>query len=245
MSRDFASTLLHHDLHSIDISNVLTWSPFPKLPPGSIPHLKDLQAYLLGTNGRQMSNVGAPFFRIMHVVLDPLIGRCENLTRLNISTVSNGDEDVHEFRDERYAQMYTSWASFMSSTRSTLQHFSYGHFIVHRRLCGSAYLAHLQRGHVHYSADVLFNAHLLPVILKGEWPNMKRLEIRGVEIFVFADRTVDFRILEDPEAEVLLEEAFVEGRFREKLGGEIEVRVEAEGSRGYEELQDLDYGVPR
>jgi hypothetical protein len=206
--------------------------------------MKDLQAHLLATKEQELRFSAPDLFRLMHGVLNPLIGRCENLTRLNISTVGNGDEDVDEFRDERYTQMYVSWASFMSSTRSTLQHFSYDHFIVHRRLCGGTYFLRWQRGHVHYSADVLFNAHILPVLLKDEWPNMKRLEIRGVEMFVFADRTVDFRILDYPEAEVPLEEAFVEGRFREKLGGEVEVRVEAKESREYEQLQDLDYGLP-
>jgi len=75
---------------------------------------------------------------------------------------------------------------------------------------------------------------------------MRRVEISGVELFVFADRTVDFRIIDDPEGEA----PFVEGRLREVLDGEVEVTscFSADSSdkrlRVYEELRECDYGVP-
>ena len=69
--------------------------------------------------------------------------------------MGNADENLPEFRDEKYTGMYASWALFLSSTRSTLQHFSYDHYIRHRCRC---FLGSLGRTYIYNSADVLFNA---------------------------------------------------------------------------------------
>lgn len=108
MSRDFASTLLHPDLQSISLNNLLTWSDMSCPPPASMTHIKDLQAHLLATGEQQLRFSAPDLFRLMHGVLNPLIGRCDNLTRLSISTMGNGDDGLPEFRDERYTQMYVS-----------------------------------------------------------------------------------------------------------------------------------------
>lgn len=128
----------------------------------------------------------------------------------------------------------------MSSIRSTLQHFSYEQAIIYRGgWCGSFAMSR-QRDHTYHTADVLFNAHILSVLVKGKWQCVNRLEICGVGVFMFVDRTVDLRISDySPEGV-----AFVEGRFRDMLDEEVKLKVEPEGGKEYEELRQCDYGIP-
>lgn len=70
-------------------------------PAASITHLKDLQTYLHMAGKDRIDGSNPDFFRLMHGVLDPLIGRCDHLTHLRISTIGNGDEDRSDFSNEK------------------------------------------------------------------------------------------------------------------------------------------------
>ncbi|KAF2687482.1 hypothetical protein K458DRAFT_386297 [Lentithecium fluviatile CBS 122367] len=141
-------------LRHLDLCNLQQWSETdPPLP--SFPHLRDLAIYRKHRKDIKF----VPNSGFMVGVPDPLIGRYTALTSLRISTAGEDKEDGQDPRDDL---MYVFWARFLKSVWPTLEHF----FFV--------------QGGNNGLWTAFFVEYILPILLEGPWPRIKRMHLRGI-----------------------------------------------------------------
>lgn len=110
--------------------------------------------------------------------LDAVVGRCTNLTSLCIATVGDSDERLAcmPWDDRRYA----SWARFLSSVRSQLHSFSFKQGLSRNWDAAPRGYCRPRPKYDSRPMDRLFRQWILPVLLAGTWPRVRRVEIRAV-----------------------------------------------------------------
>jgi hypothetical protein len=237
MTQEFVAKILNSStphIRHLELSNVLTWTA-TQHPPETTRHISDLSDWLY--ENPRLDNEQWPFFRLMNGALDPLTSKCY-LTTLHIGTLGSLDED-YEDPDPNYVQLYMSWAHFLASTRSTLQVFCFDQSVNHKqyRPGGPA------RRNEFRSVDRLLNDYILPVLLEAVWPQMRLVELKGVEVLIFEGcigRTTQAK------AEESSDQGFehILGRLRSMFRDDVELVIQAQAGREYEELVHEDNGVP-
>ncbi|KAF2472358.1 uncharacterized protein BDR25DRAFT_13680 [Lindgomyces ingoldianus] len=272
MTRAFAEILLggglnaaslKSDLEQLEIHNLLQFSePVPGYQQSL--HLRDLSKHVSSENsGCRRTNGGRP----MDGILDILAGRCTSLMSLRITTWGPReswllDEKMTKIDDQRYF----SWGQFLKSVRHTLQYFSFeqgdnnNEFIGDRR----GRRPHQQ----HRPMDQLFVRWILPVLLEGPWPRMKRMEIRGVGRWTESPRHIDTPLSEvekrNPNAIYKIrpyvdhlgrqyyevEETHIaftveaKRKLQAVLGDEVYLDIDETASRDYECCEQMKDGIP-
>ncbi|KAH6876080.1 hypothetical protein BKA58DRAFT_400200 [Alternaria rosae] len=110
--------------------------------------------------------------------LEPFIGMFATLTSLCIATVGEAQLDCpYEERDE---QRFIEWARMISSVRNNLRSLSFKQGR-NRNVDECPRGFRLGKIYEEYRPmDQLFRRTIMPVLLAGPWPRIKRMEIRGL-----------------------------------------------------------------
>ncbi|KAH7379494.1 hypothetical protein BKA66DRAFT_442558 [Pyrenochaeta sp. MPI-SDFR-AT-0127] len=84
---------------------------------------------------------------------------------------------------QRHDELYSSWARFLASTRTTVQEFCFNESVNRKQFCASRPLPITE----HWAVGRLFSHWILPILLEVSWPHMKHVELKGVETFILTD----------------------------------------------------------
>ncbi|KAF2824053.1 hypothetical protein CC86DRAFT_63425 [Ophiobolus disseminans] len=238
MSREFVARILeptHQRLQHIEINNLMQWSDAdPPLPP--FDSLQDLETHLTKVALVQV----LPRTRLMAGALDPLIDCCSNLTSLRITTIGQY-EGFTAHQNSRDDRMYESWARLLNSVRSHLRKFSFEQGVDRLKFERQAQqtTSRTSRSFINKMRpmDQLFVDWLLPVLLEAKWPEMRRMEIRGVGR---CTKTY-YHMWRPPVAQDMSEEDAIYDLSRRFGVGDWEVKVTriAFTSRAKEKLKSL------
>jgi hypothetical protein len=190
-----------------------------------------------------------------------LLGRNSTLTSLRITTAGNKHAYPQETRDDR---VYTSWATFLASVRSTLVRFSSEQNEGHRNSAPPQASPNRPTNGLR-PMDRFFVQRILPVLLEATWPRMQYMEIRGV------GRSVQNNILTPVTTEedlalrpdIIYEDAsstypgyagirmtrlaFSENaqmRLHRLLGDGVELIIDEWARRSYEDVDEADTSIP-
>jgi hypothetical protein len=256
MTRTFLSRILAPPFDrftSIEMNNLMQWSEFEPASPEDT-HLRELSAYVHRINPPKISDT-----RLMVGALDSLIGCCSNLTNLHITTVGEWEPYVPEDHEHN---LYQSWTQLLSSVRNTLRSFYFEQGYNRRNYNSEKGYCRPRPTINERKMDRLFVQWLLPVLLEAPWPQMSRMELRGI-----GRMQQRLRLLSKPPSPVhgqdnIYEIIKHEERYGykvkwthmafpsrakdelQKLVGNATLVIEEEQSQDYEDISYGDFGIP-
>jgi hypothetical protein len=163
--------------------------------------------------------------------LEPFIRKCLALTSLTIITV--GINETYCLPTERDDVRYAEWARFLTSVRGTVCFFSF------KQAFNRNYY-HASRGGFpwripkpHYGSspmDKTFSRWILPIVMEGYWPHMRRIGFKGIGPTIAKGCDVAFSGKQWAE-------------LRELLPGNAELIVEEKPENDYENPEREDDGI--
>ena len=181
MSREFVACILQprfqrdSNLTHLELNDLSQWAETtPPLP--TLPHLREMQAYYEEHGqGRRHDLVSES--RQMIDALDQLIGHCPHLTSLRIAILGPCEEPGPDSREEH---LYQSCARFIGSVRKTLRELSFEQGYSCNEQAGWDDPYEFREKIFPQPMDRMFARQILPVLMEGPWPCMRKIEIRGV-----------------------------------------------------------------
>ncbi|KAF8849219.1 hypothetical protein BDZ45DRAFT_680669 [Acephala macrosclerotiorum] len=172
--RSFTDSLDPTHLISVEFNNL---QDFGQLKEGEdLPDFADLAKTLESEDLEGNSIIRHPGCMRGH--LQRLHGRCTNLKRLFLRSVGNDWTMDGQWSPTIDAERYKEWASFIDSVRPTLES-----LVIEQGLeYESANIAHCRPGplQVGRPMDERFLAHVLPILIRGDWPYLKEVKILGI-----------------------------------------------------------------
>jgi hypothetical protein len=163
-----------HKLERLELDNLLQWSEIQ--PP--VPQFNNAQTMEAYIKGHSSVHKAVPWTHRMADTLRPFYGRFDDLKSLCISTVS----ECHRWQpisawDHR---RYSDWARCIDSVRQQLSVLcfkqGYDQNLYANSECPRPGIPWAD----HRPMDRLFKDWILPALLKDSWPQLKRMEIKGV-----------------------------------------------------------------
>ncbi len=163
-----------HSLERLEMHNVFQW-PLMKPPLPSIDGWSKWKLYWKENKSKHET-----VNRSMYLVdaLHPLTGSLVALTSLCIATVGHGNRCWPNSHDEL---RYSEWACFIDSLRSRLRYFGFKQGVSRNEGPESTCGTRRPPGGYHRPIDELFREWILPTLLQKRWPEICRMEIKGVD----------------------------------------------------------------
>jgi hypothetical protein len=256
MTRAFLSRILAPPFDrftSIETNNLMQWSEFEQALLEET-HLREVSAYVHRINPPKTSDT-----RLMVGALDRLIGYCSNLTNLHVTTIGEWEPYVPEDHEHN---LYQSWARLLNSVRNTLCSFYFEQGYNRRNYNSEKGYCRPRPTINERKMDRLFVQWLLPVLLEAPWPQMSRMELRGI-----GRLQQKLRLLSKPPSPVhgrdnIYEIIKHEERYGykvkwthiafpsrakdelQRLMGNATLIIEEEQSQDYEDISYGDFGIP-
>ena len=113
--------------------------------------------------------------------LRKLVGKCCALKSLTLRSVGNDCEFDTTWSELRDVARYEEWAAFIGSLRSSLRTFHYEQGKApNDRFPYSAYRHDVGPGQSIRPMDQRFTTHIAPTLIKGPWPKLERVVIKGI-----------------------------------------------------------------
>ena len=221
------------------LASLATDTAESELVPSASNQLQELRKYLDVNRARLQMR---PNERLLADTLDTLAARQSVLKSLHITIAG---PDTGYYYTPQDTSLYRSWARFLASARNTLCNLFFEQCEGIKESSGP------RRGHERRQTqgirqmDWLFAQQVLPVLLGAPWPQIKRMEIRGVGQIDSVYRSVyHYELERRVEVVRVVAPPKATEQLRKLLDYEAELVIEERSSAKCEHVDTADPGIP-